>query len=166
MLDNRKCVDFKINEKILLPNDEYSEDMINLYKQINTSLRVVLEHYKPQNYLNEISFFECINIVRYGSGEYFNVHTDDQDSYRCTVSAVGYPNDDYSGGELRFAKFDLKYKPVAGDLVVFPSAYSYAHSSEPVVGDAVKYSFVMMTDRTEGSHKEDSPIYSYLNKNN
>jgi hypothetical protein len=160
--DYRKCFDFKINETRLAPEDKYSKDLISLYKQINTSLRIVLEHYKPENYLDEISYFECINIVKYGFGEYFKVHTDDGKPYRCTVSAVGYPNDDYSGGELWFPKFNVKYKPVAGDLIVFPSSYAYAHSSEPVLDDGIKYSFVMITDRNENAHRKDSSIYSSM----
>jgi hypothetical protein len=157
--EHRKCVDFKIHENDLNPRDEYSSDMLDMHADLIRSLKICLEHYKPNNYLAMIDHFEAINIVRYGKGEFFKVHTDDGDPYRCTVSAVGYPNDDYEGGELWFPLFDLKYKPVAGDWVVFPSAYAYAHSSEPVTNDGVKYSFVTMTDRNTFAHRNDSPIF-------
>ena len=158
-LDSRKCKDFKVDESILNPRDEYSADMLDLYGQIMHSLKVCLSHYNPKNYISKIDYFECINIVRYGSGEYFKTHTDDGDPYRCTVSVVGYPNDDYAGGELKFALFNLTFKPTAGDLVLFPSSYVYAHSSEPVTDDGIKYSLVTMTDRNEFAHRNDSPIY-------
>lgn len=158
-LEHRRCQDFKIDENILNPKDEYSSDMLDLHNQIIDSLKTCLSHYKPKNYLAHIEYIECVNIVRYGKGEYFKVHTDDGDPYRCTVSVVGYPNDDYAGGELYFPLFDLKYKPTAGDLVLFPSSYVYAHSSEPVTDEGIKYSLVTMTDRNSFAHRSDSPIY-------
>lgn len=154
----RKCMDFKIKPESLGPRDEFSEDMYKVWEQTIDNLKMALEHYKPENYVREISYFEAINVVRYGKGEYFKVHSDDGDPYRCTVSAVGYPNDDYEGGELWFPKFELTYKPKAGEMVVFPSTYAYAHSSEPVTDDGIKYSFVIMTDRNEFANRHDSPI--------
>jgi hypothetical protein len=157
-LQYRKCMDFKIKPQSLGPRDEFSDDMYNLWDEVIDNLRMALEHYKPENYLREIEYFEAINIVRYGKGEYFKVHSDDGDPYRCTVSAVGYPNDDYEGGELWFPKFELTYKPKAGEMVIFPSTYAYAHSSEPVTDDGIKYSLVIMTDRNEFANRHDSPI--------
>lgn len=160
-IDNasRLCMDWKIEEASLHPRDKYSSDVLDLHEQIITRLKIMLEHYKPNNYLMEISYFEAINVVRYGKGEYFKVHTDDGDPYRCTVSCVGYPNDNYEGGDLWFPKFNLKYKPKAGDFVIFPSAYAYAHSSEPVTDDGIKYSLVIMTDRNKFANRKDSPVF-------
>lgn len=157
---HRKCQDFKIKDDgTLEPRDEYSEDFYAMYKQLVDSVKVCMSHYNPLNYLGSINYFECINIVRYGAGEYFKVHTDDGEPYRCTLSCVGYPNDNYEGGELAFPKFGVKYKPKAGDFILSPSAYVYAHSSEPVTDDGIKYSFVLMTDRNEFAHRKDSPVY-------
>ncbi len=166
-LEGRRCMDFKIGETSLSPRDEYSEDMFKLWEDTIDNLKMVLEHYKPNNYLSEISYFESINIVRYGKGEYFRTHSDDGDPYRCTVSAVGYVNDDYEGGELKFPIFDLTYTPKAGEMVLFPSAYAYAHSSEPITDDGVKYSFVIMMDRNKFANRKDSPTFypeEYLKK--
>ena len=158
-LTHRKCKDFKIKTGQLGPVDEYSSDMYNMYNEIIDKLKLCIAHYAPLNYLNGINYFECINIVRYGAGEFFKIHSDDGDPYRCTLSAVGYPNDTYAGGELAFPLFDVKYKPKAGDFVLAPSIYSYAHSSEPVTDDGIKYSLVIMTDRNEFAHRQDSPTY-------
>jgi hypothetical protein len=155
----RNCQDWKIEEGTLMPRDQYSEDALNMHADIIRSLKICLEHYKPENYLAEISYFEAVNIVRYGKGEYFKTHTDDGDPYRCTVSAVGYVNDNYEGGEITFPKFKLKYKPQAGDFVIFPSAYAYAHASEAITSDDVKYSLVIMTDRNKFANRKDSPIH-------
>jgi 2OG-Fe(II) oxygenase superfamily len=157
--DYRNCRDFKVIPQTLGEFDEYSQDMYVLYDQVMNSLKTILTHYCSDNYLAMVEYFECINIVRYGKGEYFKTHTDDGVSYRCTVSSVGYPNDNYEGGELYFPKFDVKYKAEAGDFVICPSSFVYAHSSEPVLDDGVKYSFVIMADRNEFAHKNDSPTY-------
>jgi hypothetical protein len=156
--DHRTCSDWKIHPMTLGERDQYSSDAIDLHDEIIRSLKICLEHYKPENYLADISYFEAINVVKYGSGQYFKTHTDDGDPYRCTLSAVGYPNDDYAGGELKFPKFNLTYKPKAGDFVLFPSAYAYAHSSEPVTDDGIKYSLVIMTDRNSFANRKDSPV--------
>lgn len=162
----RNCVDFKVKSAPggqpgnIGPVNEYNQDFYNLYDQVIERLNAVLtQHYNPNHYIANITYFECINFVRYAAGEFFKVHTDDGDPYRCTVSCVGYPNDNYAGGELAFPRFGVKYKPKAGDFVIAPSAYVYAHSSEPVTDNGVKYSLVIMTDRNEFAHRNDSPTY-------
>jgi predicted 2-oxoglutarate/Fe(II)-dependent dioxygenase YbiX len=125
---------------------------------ISKSLRECLDDYAI-DYKIHVSYQEAINVVKYGPGEYFNVHSDDGEPYRCTVSAVGYINDDYVGGELWYEYFKLKYIPNAGDFVIFPSSYIYAHASLPVES-GTKYSLVIMTDRNEIAHKNDSPVYN------
>lgn len=163
---HRNCFDFKVKTAPngqpgnLGPTNEFNSDLYALYDQVIERLNAVLQqHYNPNHYLSNISYFECINFVRYGKGEYFKVHTDDGDPYRCTVSCVGYPNDNYVGGELAFPRFNVFYKPKAGDFVIAPSSYIYAHSAEPVTDDGVKYSLVIMTDRNEFAHRKDSPAY-------
>lgn len=155
----RNCKDFKINENILGERNAYNTDFLDIHQDIMNSLKACMQNYREENQVGEISYYECINIVKYGKGEYFKVHSDDGEPYRCTVSAVGYPNDNYLGGEISFTNFNIFYKPEAGDLVIFPSSYAYLHASEPVLDDGIKYSFVIMMDRTEFAHRADSPIY-------
>jgi hypothetical protein len=157
--DARKCKDWKLHPRDLGELNEYSEDAYKLHGEIELSLKVCLEHYSRLTYSGTMEYIEAINIVKYGKGEYFKIHSDDGEPYRCTISAVGYPNDDYEGGELWFPLFDVKHKPKAGDFVISPSAFSYAHSSEPVTDDGIKYSLVIMTDRNDFAHAKDSPIY-------
>jgi predicted 2-oxoglutarate/Fe(II)-dependent dioxygenase YbiX len=57
------------------------------------------------------------------------------------MSTVYYFNDDYTGGEVIFPRFDIKYKPVANELLVFPSTYVYNHSVVPVV-EGTRYAVV------------------------
>lgn len=155
----RRCQDYKLHPRDLQQYDEYSADLYKLHEEITDSLKMCLTHYNDACHVGRIDYIEAINVVKYGKGEYFKVHSDDGEPYRCTVSAVGYPNDNYAGGELRFEFFGVNYKPEAGDFVICPSAYIYAHASEPVLDDGIKYSLVIMTDRNEFAHRNDSPIY-------
>lgn len=156
--DHRNCHDFKYKkEELFHASDVYKQDLELMHDQIKASLRACLDDY-GQLYGVTINYIEAFNMVRYGPGEKFNVHSDDGDPYRCTVSAVGYPNDNYTGGELWFDKFDVKIKADAGDFVLAPSSFIYSHASLPVES-GTKYSIVIMTDRNEFAHRADSPVY-------
>lgn len=157
-LQHRNCYDFKYKrEQLDYAEEIYKEDLQKIHDQVYSSLRACLNDYGSM-YGVAINYIEAFNMVRYGPGEKFNVHSDDGDPYRCTVSAVGYPNDDYVGGELWFDKFDVKIKPDAGDFVLCPSSFVYSHASLPVES-GTKYSIVIMTDRNEFAHRADSPVY-------
>lgn len=154
---HRNCQDFKYKAEHLGEIDEYSKDLADMHNLISTSIWNCLDDYS-RDYRILVKYMEAINVVKYGPGEYFNYHSDDGEPYRCTVSTVAYINDDYEGGELDFSFFDLTWKPEAGDMIVFPSSYLYAHASLPIK-NGTKYSLVTMTDRNEFAHYNDSPIY-------
>jgi hypothetical protein len=161
--EHRNCKDFKYKVENLGKEDEESQDLIRMHNQISSILRSCLDDYCAI-YGLEVSYQEAINVVKYGPNEFFNVHSDDGEPYRCTVSTVGYINDDYDGGELWFNHFDVKIKPQAGDLVISPSAYVYSHASLPVLS-GTKYALVTMFDRSEFAHKKDSPVYDRFKNN-
>jgi predicted 2-oxoglutarate/Fe(II)-dependent dioxygenase YbiX len=95
-----------------------------------------------------MEFMESINFVKYNPGQHFNVHTDSGFSYFCTLSSVGWFNDDYDGGELWFPYLNLTFKPQKGDVLFFPSTYIYAHGSKEVT-KGIKYSAVTMFNYNE-----------------
>ena len=47
--------------------------------------------------------------------------------YKLNITALIYPNDDYTGGHIQFPDYDLDIKPEAGDLVMFPANNYYNH---------------------------------------
>lgn len=152
--DYRNCVDLKISP-IHWPylEDKFS-DVKKCYDDYNDVLQKCLEDYEKR-FNFKMEYMEAINFVRYEKGQHFSVHTDDGFSYSCTVSSVGWFNDDYSGGELWFPYLNLKFKPQKGDILFFPSTYIFAHASL-AIDDGVKYSAVTMFDYNDRTHLKDS----------
>lgn len=145
ILEARNCLDFKIGQGNLGPESEHNKDLYRIHKESFDAFYPAVEDY-GQYWGVVMRYYEVFNFVKYeGVGQHFAVHADHGPAYVTTVSAVGYLNDNYGGGELIFPRFGLKIKPEPGDLVVFPSTFIYEHSSEPIV-DGNKYSIVVMTD--------------------
>lgn len=48
------------------------------------------------------------------------------------LSMILYLNDDYDGGELVFKNQNIEYKPSVGDVIMFPSTWSYIHKSNQI----------------------------------
>lgn len=77
---------------------------------------------------------EGYQVVRYLSDENgkYDVHVDDHSASPRRVSGLLYLNSGYEGGELWFPAQDIKIKPQAGTIVMFPSGFEYPHASLPV----------------------------------
>jgi len=72
-------------------------------------------------------------LLRYGVGQKFHDHIDDHPVLGVRrVSLSLYLNDNYEGGEILFPRFNLRIKPKANQLIVFPSNYVYNHEIIPV----------------------------------
>lgn len=81
------------------------------------------------------------NLQRYQAGEYYQWHVDGGPgvfSQRQLV-AIWYLNDvPGPGGETEFAFQELKVKPVAGDMLLFPPYWTHVHRAVEVL-QGVKY---------------------------
>lgn len=162
ILDARDCLDFKIGQGCLGPENNDNKELYRIHKQSFDAIYPCVEDY-GQYWGVVMRYYEVFNFVKYeGTGKHFAVHADHGPAYVTTVSAVAYLNDDYSGGELYFPRFDLTIKPEVGDLVVFPSTFIYEHQSEPIV-DGTKYSIVVMTDYND---RGGAKYFDYTKKNN
>lgn len=84
---------------------------------------------------------DSYQILKYGKGQKFTNHIDDHPKYHRRVSSIYYINDDYSGGEINFPRFNISLKPKSNQLIVFPSTYVYNHSVSPVI-EGTRYSVV------------------------
>ena len=150
MPEYRDCFDFKI-KKLDFPNKSDSTIQLDsIWQDVYDNSLPATEDY-CNNYNIKMEYWEAMNFVKYGPGQHFQEHADHGFSYVCTVSLVGYPNDNYEGGELYFPKLGVKIKPKAEDLYIFPSTYLFSHVAMPVTS-GTKYSVVTMLDYNENAH--------------
>lgn len=136
-------------QTIVVPYSEtIRDDYSNLNSSFYTSLsNLFLENLVPleANYQNNYSvnclWHDSYSVLKYGVGQKFINHIDDHPDFHRRVSTLYYINDDYSGGELNFPRFNLSFKPKANQMIVFPSTYVYNHSVSPVT-EGTRYAVV------------------------
>jgi hypothetical protein len=141
--------DSRDTQTIVIPYSETTqEDYSTLSAAFYTSLsNIFLENLVPLeiNYQNEYSvncsWHDSYQILKYGVGQKFVNHIDDHPDYHRRVSTLYYINDDYSGGEINFPRFNLSFKPKPNQMLVFPSTYVYNHSVSPVT-EGTRYAVV------------------------
>jgi predicted 2-oxoglutarate/Fe(II)-dependent dioxygenase YbiX len=84
---------------------------------------------------------QAYELLRYGKGQHFSNHVDDCLRYPRRVSSAYYINDNYTGGEINFPRFNVSYKPKANEMIVFPAAFIYNHSVSEVT-EGTRYAVV------------------------
>jgi hypothetical protein len=153
MPEYRDCYDFKFKKADIehIDTDE-SKQLQQLWQDVYDRQINALKDYSKRHNIGELRYWEAMNFIKYEKNQHFMEHHDHGYSYNCVVSMVAYPNDDYEGGELFFRLLNLKVKPRAGDLYIFPSNFMYPHQAMPVT-DGTKYSIVTMTDFSDKFHK-------------
>jgi hypothetical protein len=111
----------------------HDDDLINVFKRDieDISLKVIDDYIKIYN-MDGLEKKHDWEILKYETGDYFKNHMDDCASHNRTVSAIVYFNDNYEGGEIEFPNFDVIYKPKAGDILVFPSIFTYNHNVKEI----------------------------------
>jgi Rps23 Pro-64 3,4-dihydroxylase Tpa1-like proline 4-hydroxylase len=158
----RDCYDFKIKKNVDDPAGKTESTLLleKIWEDAKEAQLAPVEQYRSMYHLAPLNYWEAFNFIKYGPGQHFDIHSDHGYSYICTLSSVGYINDDYEGGELFFDKLNVKIKPKAGDLYLFPSSYVYSHAAMPVTS-GTKYSIVTMLDYLEAPH---TPEYREIEK--
>ena len=152
MPEYRDCLDFKFKKSdIQGDNSSAGLELQDIWQSVYDKSIQPVKNYANHFRLGELRYWEAMNFVKYGPGQHFQEHHDHGYSYNCVVSLVGYPNDDYEGGEINFRLQNLTIKPKAGDLFVFPSNFMYPHRAMPVKS-GVKHSIVTMLDYSEKFH--------------
>jgi hypothetical protein len=152
MPEYRDCNDFKFKKTdIEQDKSQTSLNLQSLWQDVYDAQSPAVEDYRKDYNIMDLKYWEAFNFIKYGPGQHFQEHHDHGFSYNCTVSLVSYVNDDYEGGELYFRLQDLKIKPKAGDLYIFPSNFMYPHKAMPVTS-GTKYSIVTMLDYNKKFH--------------
>lgn len=152
MKNYRDCSDCKIGQHDLSLLPKEFEDLGKVYEEVISGVRECVKHYSSLYNLS-LEYEEVTNFVKYEEGQFFGVHPDSGFAYFCTVSAIGYINDGYEGGEYLMPFQDVQFKPEKGDVIIHPSNFIYAHSSRPVT-KGVKYSAVTMYDYNDRNHRQ------------
>lgn len=152
ILSYRDCNDIKIGS-IDNPRNNTEKLVDSLWQELSdVQIGPALDY--CTRYSIKMDYWELMNCIRYVPGQHFQEHADDGFSYSATVSLVGYPNEDYTGGELKFPKLGLNIKPKAGDLYIFPSTFLFSHVASPVES-GTKYSVVTMLDYNDHAHNQE-----------
>jgi hypothetical protein len=109
------------------------EDQIKIFSNLfNTTFSIIEKDYE-EDYHIKFKVHQPYKILKYEPGGKFDLHIDDAGATFRRASTVFYLNDNYEGGEIEFPSFNVKYKPQAGDFIMFPSSYAYRHKVNPVV---------------------------------
>lgn len=114
-----------------------SEELPNIVESINErAIELVgdmIDH--------ELDFTRFGIITRNFKDGYF-LHWDQENDPSIELGIVYYVNDNYDGGELFYPKFNIEYKPQAGDLIIHPGTVRYMHGVRDVK-NGVRYSMNM-----------------------
>ena len=78
-------------------------------------------------------------IQRQQPGVPLTAHVDNHTDPSLDYAAVIYINDDYNAGEIYFTHKDVKLKPPAGALLLFPTTEEYLHGVEAVGDGPIRY---------------------------
>lgn len=113
----------------------------NIHNQMYVLLMAATIPYAKKHNINQLIHTEGYDMLKYSAGQEYKAHYDGSTASARAVSVIIYLNDDYEGGELEFVNFELKIKPPAGSLFIFPSNYPYSHIAHPVTS-GTKYALV------------------------
>lgn len=109
-------------------------EVLYVLNKIIDSIVLVSNDYKNTHSI-DIGTLAPISISKYFTDKEMGPHCDNYGKSVTgpVISVVGYLNDDYAGGEIYFKDQDIKIKPEAGSIVVFPSNEPYFHQSLPIL---------------------------------
>lgn len=102
---------------------------------IYASMRQCAENVrKAKGIEEEVILQDQFGINKYNQGSLMGPHADQYDgNMTLKYSLVTYLNDDYEGGEIEFPNQNVKIKPSAGSIIIFPSAVPYLHQSNEII---------------------------------
>lgn len=83
------------------------------------------------NNLDRLNISDDFVINKYFTNTYMGSHVDSEND-NMLFSIVVYLNDNYKGGEIKFPQHNIKIKPAAGSVIIFPSKNPYYHEPLPV----------------------------------
>ena len=103
-------------------------------------------HFKYLEKYNSLGYIQVTEdtgymLLRYKTGDYVKKHVDTSSDQHRTLSCSLILNDDYEGGEITFFDGQIKPNLKRGDLLIFPSSFTYPHQVLPVTS-GTRYSII------------------------
>lgn len=139
--EHRRGLNFGLFPEIGNNPDPYISRLSFIKDKMTEIVKPAVEDYKSKYYtFDAIDYFGWV-MLKYRVGDFFTSHTDASHDFPRQLSLVYYVNDDYEGGELEFPHLDLTIKPLAGELIIFPSNYLFLHAANKVTS-GTKYSII------------------------
>ena len=114
--------------------------MINYIKLLVIFQKKYLKKYDSLGYV-QIKEDTGYMLLRYKTGDYVKKHVDTSSDQHRTLSCSLILNDDYEGGEITFLDGEIKPNLKKGDLLIFPSSFTYPHQVLPVTS-GTRYSII------------------------
>lgn len=124
---------YNLNRDGKEPNDEW-KDRIYQFPKDHPIIQSINK--KINNFVKKEGEYPGLlsRAQRHYPGSFLNEHYDAIQSPALSHAIVLYLNDDYTGGELYFKKFNIEFRPPVKSLIKFPSTEDYAHGIK-IVGD-------------------------------
>jgi len=115
------------------------------WNYIKTEIERIYIFYKAKFPRMMSSKINQIDLLKYSSGQKYEVHTDHYNTTPRHLSIIINLNDDYEGGDLIFTdqreKEIKRLKLGKGSVVFFPSNFMYPHGIQPIT-KGTRYSIV------------------------
>ncbi|MEL6221123.1 MAG: 2OG-Fe(II) oxygenase [Cyanobacteria bacterium J06627_8] len=140
--------DVRSNDLVQLGGDQALSQSTN---QLILGKLAIVKQFLFDQYGVQFPYAEPCSILRYRTHQFYKRHVDNillssrfqevqQGIPTRDISVVGYLNDDFEGGETYFDRQDVKVKPQAGSVLLFPSYFTHPHQSLPIL-KGTKYAF-------------------------
>ena len=129
----RECDVIILSDEKIIEKNNKSRNRIDkkIYDIVNKNIEKYLQDYSTLNFnLIEDTGYQ---LLKYKPGDYVTEHIDTSSGEHRTLSCSLALNDGYEGGELAFFDGELKYKLKKGDMMIFPSSFTYPHQVLPVI---------------------------------
>lgn len=131
---NSSSNDYSFGETKTIDHQQYNNSPKKektIYDELISAFKIVAFDYSNSEdiYLRKTN---VCSISKYSEGKFMGPHTDEKSG--AYISAVGYLNDDYSGGEIGFPNQNISIKPEAGSIIIFPSTDPFIHDPQPAYG--------------------------------
>ena len=137
----RECDVIILSDKKIIEKNNKSRNRIDkkIYDIVNRNIEKYLQDYATLNFnLKEDTGYQ---LLKYKTGDYVTEHIDTSSGEHRTLSCSLALNDDYEVGELAFFDGELKYKLKKGDMMIFPSSFTYPHQVLPIIS-GTRYSII------------------------